>query len=245
MCEVLNRWLVDARDKPIITALEYVREYLMKRIVNVLVVANKKDANNQILTPNATKLFEANKKDASKYTVLWNGRQKYQVNGLNGEQVVVDLATKECACRRWEITGMPCKHAIAALYNRSANNDEVEPPEQWVHPVYMMSTWRNTYAFSINPVNGRSMWPKSTLPFTLIPPKIVATAGRPKKNRRKGLEEKDNITKDGKLSKKGKQMQCSNCKEFGHNKRGCKNEGVGTKRCSETSGSGTQKKSKK
>ena len=35
MCEVLNRQLLDARDKPIITCLEYIREYLMKNIVNV------------------------------------------------------------------------------------------------------------------------------------------------------------------------------------------------------------------
>ncbi|GJR63736.1 putative reverse transcriptase domain-containing protein [Tanacetum coccineum] len=35
MCEVLNRQLVDGRDKPIVTCLEFIREYLMKRIVNV------------------------------------------------------------------------------------------------------------------------------------------------------------------------------------------------------------------
>ncbi|GJU97542.1 mutator type transposase [Tanacetum coccineum] len=33
LCEVLNRQLLDGRDKPIITSLEYIREYLMKRIV--------------------------------------------------------------------------------------------------------------------------------------------------------------------------------------------------------------------
>nr|GEY21833.1 hypothetical protein [Tanacetum cinerariifolium] len=35
MCEVLNRQLLDGRDKPIITCLEFIREYLMKRIVIV------------------------------------------------------------------------------------------------------------------------------------------------------------------------------------------------------------------
>nr|GFC68576.1 transposase, mutator type [Tanacetum cinerariifolium] len=33
ICEVFNRQLLEARDNPVITALEYVREYLMKRIV--------------------------------------------------------------------------------------------------------------------------------------------------------------------------------------------------------------------
>ncbi|GKA04406.1 hypothetical protein Tco_0677187 [Tanacetum coccineum] len=41
MCKVLNGQLVDGRDKPIITCLEYIREYLMKRIVNVQKVQDK------------------------------------------------------------------------------------------------------------------------------------------------------------------------------------------------------------
>lgn len=36
MCEVLNGKLEKGRDKPIITCLEFIREYLMKRICNVV-----------------------------------------------------------------------------------------------------------------------------------------------------------------------------------------------------------------
>ncbi|XP_071700503.1 uncharacterized protein [Rutidosis leptorrhynchoides] len=74
MCEVLNRWLVDGRDKPIITALEFIREYLMKRIVNVHSKIAKSEGP---LTPAATKVFEGIKKEATKYTVLFNGSSKY------------------------------------------------------------------------------------------------------------------------------------------------------------------------
>ena len=55
MCEVLNGQIVDARDKPIITCLEYIREYLMKRIVNVQKVISKCDGP---LTPHATKILK-------------------------------------------------------------------------------------------------------------------------------------------------------------------------------------------
>jgi hypothetical protein len=64
MCEVLNSKLLDGRDKPIITMLEFVREYLMRRIVNVLVVI---DRNNGMLTPYATKLMESIKKEANRF----------------------------------------------------------------------------------------------------------------------------------------------------------------------------------
>nr|KAJ0208196.1 hypothetical protein LSAT_V11C500275290 [Lactuca sativa] len=35
LCEVFNSKLIDGRDKPLITCLEYIREYMMKRICNV------------------------------------------------------------------------------------------------------------------------------------------------------------------------------------------------------------------
>ena len=76
MCEVFNRQLVGGRDKPIITALEFCREYLMKRLVIVQKVIDKSQGH---LTPTATKLLDKSKKEASQYSVIWNGEHHYQV----------------------------------------------------------------------------------------------------------------------------------------------------------------------
>ncbi|GKF32396.1 hypothetical protein Tco_0102194, partial [Tanacetum coccineum] len=81
MCEVLNGQLVDGRDKPIITCLEYIREYLMKRIVNVQKVQDKC---NGPLTPNAAKIFKVIEKAAAKLKVDWNGSDLYQDMASNG-----------------------------------------------------------------------------------------------------------------------------------------------------------------
>ena len=67
ICEVFNRQLVDGRDVPIITCLEFVREYLMKRIVNVQKVIDKSKGP---LTPSATVLFNAIKEKATLYQVM-------------------------------------------------------------------------------------------------------------------------------------------------------------------------------
>ncbi|XP_071700362.1 uncharacterized protein [Rutidosis leptorrhynchoides] len=144
MCEILNRWLVDARDKPIITALEYIREDLMKRIVTVNNMISKSDGP---LTPGATKV-------------------------------------------KWELTAIPCKHAVAALYHMGAFGARVSHLESWVHRVHWLETWKNTYNFKICPLNSMQLWGKNFGTSKLLPPLIVATAGRPKKNRRKGLDEK-------------------------------------------------------
>lgn len=222
MCEVLNRQLVEGRDKPIITALDFTREYLMKRIVNVCKVI---DRCNGPLTPTATKLLDKIKSDASNYTVLWNGGSKHQVSGPWGDQCVVDISQQSCACRRWEITGIPCKHVVAALWDMALNGQEGGVPESYVHSVYRLDTWKKVYAFKINPINGRSMWPKSDVPTTLLPPKHHTPIGRPRKMRKRAYDENDSMVAGGKLSRRMKTVTCAKCKGVGHNSRGCRGQG--------------------
>ncbi|XP_071738981.1 uncharacterized protein [Rutidosis leptorrhynchoides] len=140
LCEVFNKELRDGRDKPIITALEYVREYLMKRIVNVQRVIEKSEGP---LTPKATRLFNVIKNEATQYNVICNGGSQYQVTGPWGDQCVVDLTQRVCSCRKWELTGMPCKHAVRAIMDMADNNLNPGPEESWVHPCYWLETWKS------------------------------------------------------------------------------------------------------
>ncbi|GKA25407.1 heat stress transcription factor B-4-like protein [Tanacetum coccineum] len=61
ICEVFNGKIVGGKDKPVITLLEYIREYCMKRIVNVQDVIDKCIGP---LTPTATRIMESIKKEA-------------------------------------------------------------------------------------------------------------------------------------------------------------------------------------
>ncbi|GKB45577.1 hypothetical protein Tco_0896330 [Tanacetum coccineum] len=77
ICEVFNGKIVRGRDKLVITLLEYIREYCMKRIVNVKGVIYKCTGP---LTPNATRIMESIKKEAHLIKVRWNRANKYQVS---------------------------------------------------------------------------------------------------------------------------------------------------------------------
>jgi hypothetical protein len=218
MCEVMNSKIVDGRDKPIITALEYIREYLMRRIVNVLQVIDRCDGP---LTPTATKLFESIKKAATKYIVLWNGGDQYQVVGPFGDQCVVDVIQRTCTCRRWELTGMPCKHAVATIWNMARNNQKVGLPEAWILPLYKLDTWKHVYNYKVYPINGRTMWPKSIVPTIITPPTHHKPVGRPKKLRRKSAMELEDLSRGGRLSRKNTTVTCAKCGNKGHNSRSC------------------------
>ncbi|GKB44418.1 mutator type transposase [Tanacetum coccineum] len=128
MYEVFNRKLVAGRDRPIITTLEFAREYLMKRIMNVNKLIDRCDGP---LTPTTTKILRSNSNEARKYTVDYARDDLYQVSGPWNDQVVVNVLARTCTCRRWELTGIPCKHVVATNWVMPLNN-EASIPEEWV-----------------------------------------------------------------------------------------------------------------
>ncbi|XP_022041949.1 uncharacterized protein LOC110944602 [Helianthus annuus] len=82
MCEVLNAKTVEGREKPIISCLEYLREYLMKRIVNVM---KEQHQCKGPLTPKITEILDEIKKAAAQCTVKWCGDSRWQVQGTLGQ----------------------------------------------------------------------------------------------------------------------------------------------------------------
>ncbi|GKD00611.1 hypothetical protein Tco_1170885, partial [Tanacetum coccineum] len=63
-CEVFNGKIVGGRDKPVIILLEYIKEYCMKRIVNVQVPAGSvvpTGKDNSIVSTGSTKVVPASK----------------------------------------------------------------------------------------------------------------------------------------------------------------------------------------
>ncbi|KAL4565822.1 hypothetical protein LXL04_029928 [Taraxacum kok-saghyz] len=189
LCEVFNSKIEDARDQPIITCLEYIREYLMKRLCVVQAAINKCET---LLTPTATQLFEVIKKEAARYVAQYNGAGKYQ-------------------------------HAVAAIWDRIANSEDSSPVEEYVYPCYKTTTWRAMYFNTIDPINGRSLWPKSESPYTLLPPKHHKQVGRPKKNRKMGVDKASGQTSN--LSRRYVSVTCAKCGNKGHNSRTCKGQG--------------------
>nr|GEV06764.1 ATP-dependent (S)-NAD(P)H-hydrate dehydratase [Tanacetum cinerariifolium] len=48
--------------------------------------------------------------------------------------------------RKWEISGIPCKHVIAAIHDMADNGMDVGKLEDWVHDSYKLKTWMNVYS---------------------------------------------------------------------------------------------------
>ena len=68
----------------------------------------------------------------------------YAGNGLfevecKHQRFVVNLSKRTCGCRKWDLTGIPCQHAISAiLFDGSV-------PEDYEHHYYTIETYMEAY----------------------------------------------------------------------------------------------------
>ena len=97
MCEALNSAILQARDKPLITLMEMIINYLMKIFVRKRVEAEK--WHHQI-RPKIFKYVEKIKLESSICNSDYSGNFIYHVRGLGDDQFMVDIEKKTCACKK-------------------------------------------------------------------------------------------------------------------------------------------------
>ncbi|KAK4410830.1 hypothetical protein Sango_0156000 [Sesamum angolense] len=78
-----------------------------------------------------------------------------------------------CSCRKWDLTGIPCNHAMSAICS------QVLDPEDFVNPCYSVQTFKKVYRYAIMPVNGPKLWAQ-TGNIPPLPPNFGRKAGRKK-----------------------------------------------------------------
>ncbi|XP_012852538.1 PREDICTED: uncharacterized protein LOC105972143 [Erythranthe guttata] len=187
LCESFNGMIIKARDHPIISMLELIRLMLMKRIHQQRDLVSKSSS---ILCPKIQFMVDELKKKAMEYMVEWNGHDQFEVIGAFHEKYTVHLGEKTCSCRKWDLSGIPCKHAIAGMFYMHYK------PEDYVVDWYKKDVYLKAYSRLMNPMRGPEVWPKSTR-IPLHPPLVEKLPGRPKKIRRKQPGE-EITTKEGK-----------------------------------------------
>lgn len=144
--------------------------------------------------------------------VQWSGKSKYLVTMTSGgHEIVVDLEAKTCACRKYDLTGLPCYHACACIHWKNLNLND------YIHKAYTKDMYLACYQHTLEPITSEQYWEKTGIPGPLAP-LIKVQPGRPKKKRSQKNDIPDDATK---LRRKGVIIVCNYCKERGHNARTC------------------------
>ncbi|KAH1132038.1 hypothetical protein J1N35_003416 [Gossypium stocksii] len=180
LSESFNKMILEARGKPILTMMETIRTKIMLLIVKKKEEADKWEG---FLCPKIKKKLDVNLKDSLRCVPSHAGGDKYQVECGSGNQHVVDLVQNSCSCRNWDLTGIPCIHALAVIHVKD------EFPENYVQTWYTKQTQQQIYSNFVSPVRGPKQWAYVSNMLPIVPPLLRRPPGRPTKVRRKELDE--------------------------------------------------------
>ena len=210
MCEVFNKYILEAREMPILSMLEQIKGQLMTRHYT-----KQKEVGEEWLghtCPKIRKKLNNNIEWASTCYVMPSGEGIFQVQDRD-YQFIVDIKEKKCECRRWDLTGIPCAHAISCLRH------ERIAPKSMLPECYSTTSYLLAYGQHIRPCRDKSTWDKVAA-TEILPPIYEKKVGRPPKSRKKQPHEFQG-PQGPRLSKHGVTMHCRYCGDAGHNKKGC------------------------
>ncbi|CAI0374193.1 unnamed protein product [Linum tenue] len=209
--ELLYNWALECHEVPIVQMMEHIREQLN------LWFDSRRDlamSYNSVLVPSAEKKMAEAIADARCYQVLRANEVEFEIVSTERTNIV-DIRTRVCSCRRWQIYGLPCAHASAALLSCGQN------AHVFAEPCFTVASYRETYSQAIIPVPDKSMWSEvpgegtegggAKVEILIRPPKTRRPPGRPKK---KALRVEN-------FKRPKRVVQCGRCHLLGHSQKKC------------------------
>ncbi|XP_015570581.1 uncharacterized protein LOC107260768 isoform X2 [Ricinus communis] len=200
--EMFYSWASEAHELPITQMVDAIRGKIMELIYTQRA---ESDLWMTRLTPSMEEKLDKEILKSRSLQVLLSAGSTFEVRGESVE--VLDIDQWDCSCKGWQLTGLPCCHAIAVISCIQRN------PYEFCSRYFTIESYRLTYSESVHPIPNVD-WPvqkdSSQVIVTVSPPPTRRPPGRPT-TKRSGLQD---VVK--------RQLQCSRCKGLGHNKSTCK-----------------------
>ncbi|KAF0932675.1 hypothetical protein E2562_011973 [Oryza meyeriana var. granulata] len=211
MCESFTRWILEARFFPIITMLETIRRKVMVRIHDQRTISGRWTTS---ICPSILKKMNVYITESAFCHAICNGADSFEVKH-HDNRFTVHLDKKECSCRYWQLSGLPCPHAISCIFFKTNSLDE------YIAECYSVKEFKKIYSHCLEPVEGMSSWPEDGRE-PLNAPGYIKMPGEARR-------EPNEPAKATKMSKIGTIIRCRKCKQIGHNKSTCdKHHGGGS-----------------
>ncbi|XP_051139505.1 uncharacterized protein LOC127257179 [Andrographis paniculata] len=210
VAELLYNWALECHELPIVQMMEHIRHQLTiwfndRRSIGTQLTS--------ILVPSAEKQIGEAIADARCYKVLRANEVEFEIVSTERTNIV-DIRTRICSCRRWQIYGLPCAHAAAALISCGQN------AHLFADPCFTVHSYRETYSQMIYPIPDKSLWKETgegtedgstRIDITIRPPKTRRPPGRPKKK----------LLRIESLKRPKRIVQCGRCHMLGHSQKKC------------------------
>ena len=123
------------------------------------------------------------------------------------ESYIVNLDKYTCSCGLWQISGLPCKHAMPCITHIMTTY------EKYIAPYFLKNAYLMCYFGIIHPLPNKSKWPHVKAD-KILPLIVQRPPGMPKTCKKREVDEppayKRNFT-----------TCCSYCRDVGHNIKVC------------------------
>ncbi|KAI4310869.1 hypothetical protein MLD38_035816 [Melastoma candidum] len=208
--EQLYSWAHECHELPIVQMMEHIRQQLVSWFDQRRNVGMRWAS---VLVPSAEKRVLEAVADAHCYQVLRANEVEFEIVSTERTNIV-DIRTCVCSCRRWQIYGVPCAHAAAALISCGHN------VQLFAEPCFTVTSYRETYSQAINPIPSRNFWKGpgegtdgggAKADITIRPPKTRRPPGRPKKK----------VPRAESTKRPKRVVQCGRCHLLGHSQKKC------------------------
>ncbi|KAJ4952139.1 hypothetical protein NE237_028971 [Protea cynaroides] len=200
--ELLNYWIKEVRDLPIIQKIDTISCKMMELIYTRRVESSNWHTK---LTPSKEERLKEEKIKACTLKVLFSSDSMFEVH--DDSIHVVNIDQWDCSCRGWKIIGLPCCHAIA-VFNCTGRS-----PYDYCSRYFMTEAFVLTYSESINPIPdiAKPVSKESSDAAQVHPPHIHRPPSQPNKRKRTKFQETVK-----------RPLHCGKCNGEGHNRATCK-----------------------
>ncbi|KAM0910306.1 hypothetical protein ACQ4PT_014248 [Festuca glaucescens] len=212
IAESFNSWIRTEKSFPVIPLFDRIRQLIMEKmdlrrrlsykLCGKILPRVLKDVNAKSRGLPYAHTFSNRDQDNSPLLAEVQGVDK----DLQLWRHTLDLTNRTCTCRQWQVTSLPCYHAVHVI--TSMRNPKME---DYIDDYYSVHKFKKAYENWVGPMTDRNQWPKVDLGFKLWPPILKRAAGRPRTRRYKGWEG----------GKTRRTVTCKRCHQKGHLKKTC------------------------
>ncbi|XP_052290860.1 uncharacterized protein LOC127900283 [Citrus sinensis] len=176
--ESFNAWIGIQRKLPIISMLEWIRKKLMKRMIGR---RNKAESWDSDIPRRIYAQMMKNLQIGNANLICRASEWLYEVDE-NTKTYIVDLQHHMCDYEQWQVSGIPCVHAMPCIVN--SQKDQAQFISQWLKK----DTYLRCYSGMIKPIPNRTSWVDAG-GDEILPPLVRRPPGRPKITRRREADE--------------------------------------------------------
>ena len=112
LAETFNGYIINARTEHLIYMVEDIRTALMQRLV---MKRQEMEKTTSVLCLRIQAKLDKEKEEAAKCFLMPSNNLIFKENH-NMDCLTVDMGSRTCTCRKWDMSGIPCCHAFSCIF---------------------------------------------------------------------------------------------------------------------------------